>query len=155
MSDVRSSGPVSNFRHGPRLGDDEYERRVVRLHEGLPPIPSREQDREVRRAELDLAIDHRLGRDFPLDRRRALWEVMEEVDRRRLRLLGRDLLTRVFTRRRGPVRSAQGLAAAMVDRCAEVLDERELESFFGQEWRTPSLPVDFEHRPARHDAKPG
>lgn len=148
MSDERATPELG---HGPRLGDREYERRVVRLHEGLPPVPSREQDREVRRAELDLAIDHRLGRDFPADRRLALWRVAEEADRRRLRLIGRHLVGRLFGRRRNPA-AANALAAAMVERFGEVLDERELASFFGEERHAPTLPVDREDRPPRRPA---
>ncbi len=135
--------------HGPRLDDEEYDRRVVDLHEGLPPVPGREQDRKVRRAELELAIDHRLGRDFPAERRERLWQVMQEVERRRLRLVGRYLLGRVFHRR--PARSANRLAGWMVDHFAEVLDPRELESFFELRGGKPVLPLDEE--PRRSDGR--
>jgi hypothetical protein len=78
--------------YGIRLTDEEYERRIVDLHRGLPPVPTPEQDREIRRRALDLAIDHRLGRDFPRARREALWAASERVDRKRKWLGVRYLL---------------------------------------------------------------
>jgi hypothetical protein len=152
MSDRGGSASTVDLGHGPRLSDEEYERRIVHLHEGLPPLPSREQDREVRRAELDLAVDHRLGRDFPEQRRQCLWTIMQDVEKRRLRLIGKYLVTRLFARSSGPVRAAHGLAGVMVGRFAEVLDERELESFFGEAWRLPALPVDREPRSSGRSA---
>jgi hypothetical protein len=75
-----------DLTHGPRLTDEEYEKRIIELHRDLPPMPTKDQDREVRRLELDLAIDHRLGRDFPRERRDALWAVQQRVEKKRVRL---------------------------------------------------------------------
>jgi len=137
--------PGPDLGHGPRLSGEEYDRRVVQLHEGGPPVPSRGEDRDLRRAELDLAIDHRLGRDFPAERRERLWEVAQDVERRRLRLIGKHLLGRVLRRREpGPAKAANRLAGWMVDHYAEVLDERELEAFFELGGEEPRLPVDVE-----------
>jgi hypothetical protein len=127
--------------YGPRLTDDEYERRIVALHRGLPPMPTAEQDREVRRQELDLAIDHRLGRDFPRERREALWAAKERVEKSRLRLGATFLLKRLFGK--SVTRQAQGLAGYMVDEYAKVLSPPELERFFGLKGgQRPALPVD-------------
>jgi hypothetical protein len=143
-------GSAPDLGHGPRLSGEEYDRRVVRLHEGGPPAPSRDEDRELRRAELDLAIDHRLGRDFPAGRRERLWEVAKDVERRRLRLIGKHLVGRVLRRRQpGPEKAANRLAGWMVERYAEVLDERELEAFFELGGEEPALPVDPEANPDR------
>ena len=147
---IEERRPLPDLGHGPRLSGEEYDRRVVRLHEGRPPMPGRGEDRELRRAELDLAIDHRLGRDFPADRRERLWQVMQDIERRRLRLIGKHLLGRLVGRRRpGPVRSAHRLAGWMVDRCSEVLDDHELESFFELGGEEPALPVDLEQTGSR------
>jgi hypothetical protein len=96
--------------------------------------------REIRRAELDLAIDHRLGRDFPPPRRQALWEVAEQVERRRMRLVPRLLLNIVRT---GSLeRAADRLARDMVAAYGRVLTPAELEAFFGEdEARDPQLPA--------------
>jgi hypothetical protein len=107
-------------------------------------MPTEEQDRRVRRKQLELAIDHRLGRDFPREKREALWNIMEDVENRRLRMVGRYLLSRLFRGRKRPlVGGAQGLARIMVDRFAEVLDDQELESFFELKGGSPTLPVDL------------
>jgi hypothetical protein len=127
--------------HGPRLTDEEYDSGIVKLHGDLPPVPTRAQDRHVRRQALELAIDHRLGRDFPLDRREALWAIQQRVEKKRLRLIFKHLLRRFFPRRLA--RGAQGLAGYLVDEYAKVLSKSELESFFGaEEARRPALPID-------------
>jgi len=134
-----------DLNYGPRLTDDEYERRIVELHRCLPPMPTADQDREVRRQELDLAIDHRLGRDFPRDRRDALWVAKERVEKRRLRLGLKFLFKRLFAKSIG--REAQGLAGYMVDEYAKVLSKAELERFFGlKEGQRPALPIDRDQR---------
>ncbi len=131
------------FDHGARLSGDEYDRRIVGLQSGLPPVPSKEQRIAVMRAEFDLAVDHRLGCDFPQERREALWAIQQRVDRKRLRLMFKYLLRRVFAQ--GLVRDAQGLAGYLVDEYAKVLNQAELEAFFGKEEAArPALPVDIE-----------
>src|SRR4051794_38710702 len=72
--------------YGVRLSDDEYERRTIDLRRDMPPTPTAEQDRAHRRRALDLAIDHRLGRDFPEVRREAMWAAAERVESQRIRL---------------------------------------------------------------------
>ena len=73
------------INHGPRLTDEEYEKKMIELHRDLPPMPSEEQDRQVRRMALDLAIDHRLGRDFPPERRELLWAIQQRSGCRQCR----------------------------------------------------------------------
>lgn len=109
------------FDHGPRLSDEEYDRRIVELHEGQPPMPTPEQDREIRRRELDLAVDHRLGIRFPQDRRDALWHIQERSEKKRLRLAFHLLLRR----------AAQHRADFLVREFATVLTGPELDAFFG------------------------
>jgi len=136
------------FTHGPRLTDEEYERRIIELHRGLPPMPTKDQDREVKRRELDLAIDHRLGRDFPAERRKALWAVQQRVEKKRLRLGVKYLLRKLFAT--NLARDAQGLAGYMVDEYAKVLTKPELKSFFAlQEGERPTLPIDMDHSRSR------
>ena len=133
----------SDINYGPRLTDDEYERRIIELHRGLPPMPTKDQDREVRRRELELAIDHRLGRDFPPERREALWAAKERVEKKRLRLGVKFLFKKLFAK--NVAREAQGLAGYMVDEYAKVLNTAELESFFGlRKGQRPVLPIDID-----------
>ena len=141
MADV---DPVNKgFDHGPRLTDEEYDKAITELHGDLPPVPTREQDKQVRRQELELAIDHRLGRDFPVQRREALWAIQQRVERKRFRLIFKYLLRRLF--RKSLAQEAQGLARYLVDEYAKVLTKTELESFFGPEEAShPALPIDLD-----------
>ena len=106
-------------------------------------MPSRKEDERVRRIELDLAIDHRLGRNFPRERREALWTVQQRVERKRLQLGLRHLFRRAFTRTKA--RDAQRLAGYLADEYAEVLSQAELARFFDlKAGEPPALPVDLE-----------
>jgi hypothetical protein len=127
--------------YGTRLTDDEYERRVVELHRGMPPMPTPEEDRALRRRALDLAIDHRLGRDFPQTRREALWAASERVDSRRIWLSVRYMLGTLLW----PVRRshAEALTKALTGEYSKVLSQPELSQFLGlKEGQRPALPVD-------------
>lgn len=124
-----------------RLSDDEYEQRIIELYETLPPMPTRAEEERVRRIELDLKIDNRLGYDFPMDRREALWNIHRNIERRRLRLTGRFLLGRIFSRSLS--KDADNLANYLVEEYATVLSKRELERFFDlREGERASLPFD-------------
>ena len=131
------------LNHGPRLTDEEYEKRIIELHRGLPPMPTEEQDIQVRRMALDLSIDHRLGRDFPQERRELLWAIQQRVEKRRLWLALKYPFRRLFAK--SLARGAQGLAGYLVDEYAGVLTQAELKSFFGiEEGRRPALPIDMD-----------
>jgi hypothetical protein len=132
-----------DLNHGPRLCDEEYERRIFELHRDLPPMPTEEEDRQVRRTELNLAIDHRLGRDFPPERRELLWAIQQRVEKRRLWLALKYPFRRLFAK--SLARGAQGLAGYLVDEYAEVLTKAELKSFFSlEEGQRPALPIDID-----------
>jgi hypothetical protein len=129
--------------HGPRLTDEEYEKRIIELHRGLPPMPTAEQDRQVRRMALNLAVDHRLGRDFPKERRELLWAIQQRVEKRRLWLALKYPFRKFFAKNLD--RGAQGLAGYLVDEYAKVLTKTELEKFFGlEEGQRPALPIDID-----------
>ncbi|MCY3749767.1 MAG: hypothetical protein OXG54_00030 [Gammaproteobacteria bacterium] len=133
---------------GPCLSIEEYEKKIHDLYSQLPPEPSREEDKSVRRQELELTIDHRLGRNFPQERREALWTIQQQVERKRLLLLGRYLLKRIFPS--SISKGAQRLANGVVKEYSKVLNQREIESFFGEdEARRPTLPIEPE-RVKRH-----
>lgn len=131
------------LNHGPRLTDEEYEKRIIELHRGLPPMPTEEQDIQVRRMALDLSIDHRLGRDFPQERRELLWAIQQRVEKRRLWLALKYPFRRLFAK--SLARGAQGLAGYLVDEYAGALTQAELKSFFGlEEGQRPALPIDMD-----------
>lgn len=114
--------------HGPRLSDEEYDRRVVELYRGLSPDPTRKQDTYIRRQELELAIDHRLGKDFPRHRRDALWAIQQRVERRRGWLIARHFLRWLLPG--GVRRGANRLAGYLAKEYARELNRAELQSFF-------------------------
>lgn len=131
----------SDLGHGPCLSIEEYEKKIHALYKQLPPEPSREQDERARRHELELTIDHRLGIDFPPERREALWAIQQRIERRRLLLLGRYFLKRIIP---GSIaKGAQRLAGVVVEEYSRVLSRKELEHFFGEhETRQPALPIE-------------
>jgi len=131
----------ADLSYGPRLTDEEYQRKIVALRSDLPPEPTPAQETQVRRQELDLAIQHRLGRDFPRQRSDALWEIQQRVEKKRRRLIWKYLLKGLFGRT--VAGEAQGLAGELVGEYAKVLSPAELERFFGaEEVRHPALPID-------------
>lgn len=66
---------------GQRLSTEEYERLIVALHRDRPSMRSEDEEERLCRSELDLAIDYRLGRDFPPRRREALWRAQQKIQR--------------------------------------------------------------------------
>jgi hypothetical protein len=123
--------------HGPRLSGEEYERRLVALQRQAPAMPTREEDRALRRRALELAIDHRLGRAFPAERRQALWEAAERVEARRLRSGFRVFLGRLLGGTRAP---GEALARALAREYGRVLDADELARFLGTPPSPPPRP---------------
>lgn len=112
--------------HGRRLTMREYEAGIVALHER-----GTLSDEQIRRCELDLAVDLRLGVDFPRERRELLWQMQQRVGSRPWDLVGSwvaGLLSRRWLERRG-ARAAQRL----VQIYATVLDPQELRDFLGEE----------------------
>ena len=133
----------AHLDYGSRLSGEAYDKRIVELHQNLPPTLSSEMERRVRREELEAAIDYRLGRNFPKDRRDKLWETEERIEKRRIRLMFKYLFKNLF--RKLFLHSAQSLANYVIEEYAKVLNRDELEMFFGKdELEHPSLPVDIE-----------
>ncbi|TDR39655.1 hypothetical protein DFR29_11543 [Tahibacter aquaticus] len=122
---------------GTRLSDERYQRSVAALYNGLPEPPSPEQETAVRRKSLNLAIDHRLGVDFPASRRDALWEVQQRIARNHLRVacgLVFTGLVRLLTPTNWLTRKGLGAAGGYVHRqFARVLSPDELAHFLGDD----------------------
>ena len=129
---------MGNVDHGPVLSDHEYEQRIFALYDALPQMPSAEAERELRRRELDILIDHRLGVRFPRERREALWTAQERVNKRRTRL-GFAILARAILPSRLQPRNTR-LARFAIDEYAKVLTKEELDQFIGDELSPPERP---------------
>lgn len=102
----------------------EYEARIVALHsqEGM-------SDRQIRRRELDLSVDLRLGIDFPTERRDALWRVHQRMETGPLGVL-RAWAIGMLSRRKLEQHGAQ-TAQHLMTGYATVLDPQELCDFLG------------------------
>jgi hypothetical protein len=131
------------LNYGRRLSGEEYDHAIVALYSDLPPKPSWAQRKEVRRQELNLTLDYRLGLEFPLKKREALWAVQQEIEKHRIKIMFTYLLRRFFAK--NLIREAKGLAGYVIEAYAKVLNQAELEQFFGEEEvRHPALPVELE-----------
>jgi len=130
-------------RYGSRLSDREYEKRIVELYSGLPPIPDKRTEERIRRRELDLAIDHRLGQDFPMERRDALWDIQRRVEKKRGRLFFHWLLS--YISHGWLNRRSNKLMRYLVDEYAKILTEDELQAFFDLEKNERSTLSDNNH----------
>jgi hypothetical protein len=129
--------------YGVRLTDEEYERRIIDLQRAMPPMPTAEEDRARRRRELDLAVDYRLGQDFPQARRDELWAAAERVESKRVSLGARYLLDMLIA----PLRRqhATALTRMLSREYSKVLTPPELRAFLGLgKGGEPTLPVDTE-----------
>lgn len=136
---------MSDSGYGPRLSDVEYQRRVVELHSGHVAGASDEVEREIRRRELNLKIDHRLGCAFPPERRDALWQVQERIEKKRLSLAFRHLMRSIFHKLL--VQDSRQLAQFAADEFGSVLSQEELSRFLDlRPGERPALPVDREDR---------
>ena len=130
------------MNYGTKLSGKEYDKCIVSLHENLPSLLSREMERQLRRDELEIMIDYRLGCNFPKVKRDLLWKVQERTEKKRTLLIFKYLFRHLF--KKSFVHSAQNLAGYLVDEYAKVLSKEELEMFFGQnEVADPALPVDM------------
>jgi len=108
---------------GPKLTRDEYESRVMELHASGAAMPTETQEAAIRRAELDLLIDYKLGTELSQQRRDALWR--EQVG------LDRHLPWRVLVGfLRNPSHPSDGIAKAQVRAFSKVLTPGELCALF-------------------------
>ena len=103
------------------MSAEQYERRIVALYADGPAMPDRDEDLRLRRAEFELAVDHRLGTAFPPDRRERLWVAQESVAQHRLWHLFKGLFA--------PGDHSDPLARALIGACARELDAAELRAY--------------------------
>lgn len=113
--------------YGRKLTQQEFEQAVVDLYDHARSKRSGYEGDHIRRRELNLTIDHRLGVDFPLGRRDALWRAQQQVEQERLRFAARTLLAPIVVRL-----GANRLAKLVLKQYAQVLTVDELRAFFGK-----------------------
>jgi hypothetical protein len=123
------------------LTPTEYQKAITDLYRDSPNDSAQDRERMILRRELDLTIDHRLGRNFPQERRDALWAIQEQVEKRRFSLTFKYFLRRLFAKK--TARDIQVITDFLVKEYAKVLTPEELQQYFGlQPGETPVLPID-------------
>lgn len=73
--------------YGPRLSGREYDEAVTSLAKEYDKALPSKDDSRLRRQELELKIDATLGINFPSDRREQLWQVAQEIEAERWKLV--------------------------------------------------------------------
>ena len=129
----------------PRLTGREYEKSVIDLYRqaSLPSssTPSKDLEEELKFKEFCLTIDYRLGVNFPTERRDALWNARQKVEKQRLRLVGKFIMHTV--RKRAFAGGMQLVLEQMKEEFAKVLSDDELQAFMElDENETPISPID-------------
>jgi hypothetical protein len=81
--------------YGQRLDAPTYGQQSLALHQALYGAKGKAAA-ALRRRELDLTIDHRLGLDVPQAQRDALWRAQQRIERRKLPLLAMGLLRKAL-----------------------------------------------------------
>lgn len=85
----------SFFTYAPRLSTEEYQQAVAALYrratEGLLPGAQGDIEQALKTAEFNLAIDYKLGINFPQEKRAALLAAKRRAEKQRLRLVGKFL----------------------------------------------------------------
>mgnify|MGYP000132337155 FL=1 len=69
------------MNHGRRLTSGEFDRLIVALHNHMPENPDDDDLKALARREFEAVINHRLGEQFPMERREILWEIQKEYQR--------------------------------------------------------------------------
>lgn len=138
-----SNDPLSKY--GPRLSSKEYEQAVAALYrraaEGQPPGARGDIEQSIKDAEFDLAIDYKLGRNFPQEKRAALHAAKRRAEKRRLRLVGRFIRNSI--RDRGFASGMQLWLEQLSEEFSKVLSPQELNAFMElKEGETPVFPIE-------------
>lgn len=116
--------------YGPCLTNEEYLQRIVALQEAQPEMPTKAQERESMRQQLELAIDRRLGTRFPQEKRDALHAARERLDRRRWLVFFLYQIRTAFRRPHAGERGLGEITAMVTKEFGKVLTPAEMERFF-------------------------
>lgn len=133
------------IEYGPRLTEQEYEQRIVELYgraaEGQPSAAPHALEEQIKEGEFQLTIDHKLGINFPPEKRKALWAAKQRVETQRLRLIGKYLKTSL--KKREFADGMQIMIERTMEEFAKVLTPEELSAFMSlREGEKLVLPID-------------
>jgi hypothetical protein len=113
-----TSSPLPGFI----MDRQDYEQRIAKLYSTSSAMPDRHEDLLIRRSELDLLIDYKLGESFPAERRDQMWEVKQRLDRWHWWYVVKGFVT-------SPTDPGAALARAHRASFIRVLSARELQQF--------------------------
>jgi hypothetical protein len=113
--------PAPDF--GRRLTQAEFEWNVMQLNAESASLPTDEEEARRSQIELHMLVDYRLGVDFPLARRRRLWQAKQRLDKHPVLVLVWGFLTR-------PWDPGTGLFGIYARAFATVLTPDEIRAFF-------------------------
>jgi hypothetical protein len=135
--------PLSTY--GPRLSSDEYEQAVVELYrraaEGRVGAGQGDVAQALKDGEFNLAIDHKLGKNFPAEKRQALLEAKRRAEKQRLRLVGRFI--RKCVRERKFASGMQVWLEHLAEAFSKVLSAEELNAFISERpGEKPIFPIE-------------
>ena len=118
-------------QYGPRLSSEEYQQAVAELYRRAAEAqaaPDRgDIEQVVKEGEFNLAIDHKLGRNFPAEKREALLQAKRRAEKQRLRLVGRFI--RKSLRDREFASGMQVWLEQLAEAFSQVLSPEELDAF--------------------------
>jgi hypothetical protein len=119
------------LKYAPRLSSEEYQQAISTLYKraaaGQLGAAQGGIEQAIKDAEFNLAIDHKLGRNFPQDKRQALVEAKHQAEKQRLRLVGRFL--RKSIRERAFASGMQVWLEQLAEAFSTVLTPQELNAF--------------------------
>ena len=110
-------------KYGPKITREQYERIVLDLNASLPPMSTPEQERALRRGELNAMIDRKLGVSFPDDKREQLFEAQQKASSRLLWNLAKGFLS-------NPLDPSAGIVKPLVRGFYAVLSRDEMVEYF-------------------------
>lgn len=92
------------------------------LYTGAPPLPTAQEMVERSQIELHMLVDYRLGVDFPIARRRRLWNVKHRLDKHPVLVVIWGFLSR-------PWDPGTGVMGVYARTLATVLNSEEIRAF--------------------------
>ncbi|MGA3077982.1 MAG: hypothetical protein ABSG56_30435 [Bryobacteraceae bacterium] len=131
-------------KYGRRLTGQEYDKAIIALYTGLKPDYSEREFMEIRRKEINLQIDHRLGVDFPPEKRETVWEVIAGLEKKRIGMALGVMVRQALGRKVDINAELAKVADEMIAKTGRILDKEDMVRFLGpeDEWTLPHVPDD-------------
>jgi len=124
---------VKPSKYGRKIPAGEYEQRLVKLYQDAAlRMPSHADQRiadELKLAEFHLVIEHRLGQDFPQDKRQALWAAKQRVESTGVAL--EDPRRRIVTHVDPTLHGSHSMLEGLRDEFEKILSSEDLRQLMG------------------------